>query len=171
MITDIRMPPDHHMAGIDAARQIRATTPAVGVVVLSQYADPAYAMELLRDGAVGVAYLLKDRIGDYEELVRAVREVVAGRSVLDPLVVEGLMARRARAAASPLTRLTARELDVLRAMAAGRSNAGIAQALMMSESAVEKHVNAIFTKLGLEPAPQLHRRVTAVVTFLHSQNV
>lgn len=168
VITDIRMPPDHHMAGIEAAHQIRATAPQVGVVVLSQYADPAYAMELLRDGARGVAYLLKDRIGDFEELVRALREVVAGRSVLDPLVVEGLVARRAKAAASPLARLTARELDVLRAMAEGRSNAGIAQALVLSESAVEKHVNAIFTKLALEPEPQLHRRVAAVVTFLRA---
>lgn len=168
VITDIRMPPDHHMAGIEAARQIRATAPQVGVVVLSQYADPAYAMELLRDGARGVAYLLKDRIGDFEELVRALREVVAGRSVLDPLVVEGLVARRAKAAASPLARLTARELDVLRAMAEGRSNAGIAEVLVLSESAVEKHVNAIFTKLALESEPQLHRRVAAVVTFLQA---
>lgn len=168
VVTDIRMPPDGHMAGIQAAHRIRATSPHVGVVVLSQYADPAYAMELLRDGAAGVAYLLKDRIGDFEELVRALREVVAGRSVLDPLVVEGLLARRAKTASSPLTRLTSRELEVLRAMAEGRTNAGIAQTLIMSESAVEKHVNSIFAKLGLAPEGQVHRRVSAVVTFLRA---
>jgi len=166
VIADIRMPPGHAMEGIDAAHTIRTSNPDIGVVIVSQHADPAYALELFRDGTAGLAYLLKDHVGDSEELVRALREVVAGRSVIDPLVVEGLVARRSRAKASPLTRLTPRETDVLRAMAQGRTNAGIAAALHLSESAVSKYVNAIFAKLGLNQETQLHRRVAAVLTFL-----
>lgn len=166
VVTDIRMPPEHRTEGIRAARLIRSRWPATGVVVLSQYADPAYALELLGDGTAGFAYLLKDRIADYEQLLHAMREVVAGRSVLDPEIVDGLVTRRARSSASPVSRLTGREREVLRAMAEGLSNPAIGERLYLSVSAVEKHVNAIFTKLGLAPEPQLHRRVVAVVTYL-----
>jgi DNA-binding NarL/FixJ family response regulator len=165
VITDIRMPPGHHMEGIEAARAIRADHPRIGVVVLSQHTDQSYAFELLRDGAAGLAYLLKDRLGDVEDLVHALREVSAGGSVIDPVVIDALVARRARTASSPLTALTARELDVLREMAQGRTNAGIEAALHLSASTVEKHVNAIFTKLQLTDAP-VHRRVAAVLAFL-----
>ena len=166
VITDIRMPPDHHMEGIEAAHRIRAEHPEVGVVVLSQHADEAYALELLRDGAERRAYLLKDRVGELEELLRALREVIEGRSVIDARVVEALVARRTRDVASPLAELTPRERDVLREMAEGRSNAGIAASLYLSESAIEKHARAIFDKLGLVAEPALHRRVAAVVTYL-----
>lgn len=165
-LTDIRMPPSHHMEGIEAARRIRREHPGVGVVVLSQHVDEAYAFELLKDGASGLAYLLKDRVGDLDELVRALRATIEGRSSIDPAVVEALVARRARAADSPVADLTPRELDVLREMAQGRSNAGIGDALSLSESAIEKHVAAIFGKLGLAAEPQVHRRVSAVVTYL-----
>jgi len=164
VITDIRMPPGHHMEGIEAARAIRADHPHIGVVVLSQHTDQSYAFELLRDGAAGLAYLLKDRLGDVEDLVHALREVSAGGSVIDPVVIDALVARRARTS-SPLTALTARELDVLREMAQGRTNAGIEEHLHLSSSTVEKHVNAIFTKLQLTDAP-VHRRVAAVLAFL-----
>jgi DNA-binding NarL/FixJ family response regulator len=164
VITDIRMPPGHHMEGIEAARRIRAEHPRTGVVVLSQHTDQSYAFELLRDGAAGLAYLLKDRLGDVEDLVHALREVGAGGSVIDPVVIDALVARRARTS-SPLTALTPRELDVLREMAQGRTNAGIEAHLHLSSSTVEKHVNAIFTKLQLTDAP-VHRRVAAVLAFL-----
>ncbi len=164
VITDIRMPPGHHMEGIEAARRIRAEHPRTGVVVLSQHTDQSYAFELLRDGAAGLAYLLKDRLGDVEDLVHALREVSAGGSVIDPVVIDALVARRARTS-SPLTALTARELDVLREMAQGRTNAGIEEHLHLSSSTVEKHVNAIFTKLQLTDAP-VQRRVAAVLAFL-----
>jgi DNA-binding NarL/FixJ family response regulator len=136
------------------------------VVVLSQHAQEAYAFELLKNGTGGLAYLLKDRVGDLEQLLRALREVCAGRSVIDPIVVEALVARRVRLADSPVARLTPRELDVLREMAQGKTNAAIAEALFLSESGVEKHVNAIFAKLGFSTEPQVHRRVAAVLTFL-----
>ena len=167
VITDIRMPPGHHMEGIEAARGIRADHPDIGVVVLSQHTDQSYAFELLRDGAAGLAYLLKDRLGDVEDLVHALREVSAGGSVIDPVVIDALVARRARTASSPLAALTPRELDVLREMAQGRTNAGIEAALHLSASTVEKHVNAIFTKLRL-PESGVHRRVAAVLAFLQS---
>jgi DNA-binding NarL/FixJ family response regulator len=164
VITDIRMPPGHHMEGIEAARRIRVEHPRTGVVVLSQHTDQSYAFELLRDGAAGLAYLLKDRLGDVEDLVHALREVSTGGSVIDPVVIDALVARRARTS-SPLATLTARELDVLREMAQGRTNAGIEEQLRLSSSTVEKHVNAIFTKLQLTDAP-VHRRVAAVLAFL-----
>ena len=167
VITDIRMPPGHHMEGIEAAHAIRAEHPGIGVVVLSQHTDQSYAFELLRDGATGLAYLLKDRLGDVEELLHALREVAAGGSVVDPMVIDALVAQRAKNARSPLSTLTARELDVLREMAQGRTNAGIEEALHLSTSTVEKHVNAIFTKLQLTDAP-VHRRVAAVLAFLRS---
>jgi DNA-binding NarL/FixJ family response regulator len=170
VITDIRMPPGHHMEGIEAAHAIRATYPSVGVVVLSQHADSIYAFELLKDGASGLAYLLKDRVGELDELLRALREVVLGRSVIDVQIVEGLVLRRARRAASSLEGLTPREREVLRAMASGRTNAGIAETLFLSESAVEKHVNGIFAKLGLSAEHQVHRRVAAVLAFLRADS-
>jgi DNA-binding NarL/FixJ family response regulator len=120
VLTDIRMPPGHHMEGIDAAHAIRAGHPAIGVAVLSQHTDESYALALFRDGTSGLAYLLKDRLGDLEELIRALRAVMAGGSVIDPQVVEALVARRSRTAQSPLGTLTPRELDVLRVMAQGR---------------------------------------------------
>jgi DNA-binding NarL/FixJ family response regulator len=140
------------------------------VVVLSQYADSIYAFELFRNGTAGLACLLKDRVGDREELVRAIREVVAGGSVIDPYVVERLLARRRIVAPSPLESLTPREREVLGLMAQGLANAGIASALGVSPSAVEKHVNAIFSKLMLDPQDSVtHRRVSAVLTFLRHQ--
>lgn len=166
VVTDIRMPPAHHMEGIHAAHAIRARWPKVGVVVLSQHADEAYAFELLKDGTAGLAYLLKDRVGDLDELLRALREVRSGRSVIDPQVVENLVARRARLIDSPVARLTPRELEVLREMAQGKTNTAVASTLSLSESAIEKHVNAIFSKLGLAEEPHVNRRVTAVLTYL-----
>jgi DNA-binding NarL/FixJ family response regulator len=170
VLSDIRMPPGHQMEGIDAAHEIRREHPQVGVVILSQHADEAYAFALLRDGAEGLAYLLKDRIGDLDELLRAIREVVAGRSVVDARVIASLVSRRTRLAESPVAGLTPRELDVLREMAQGKSNAGIGDALFLSGSAIEKHVNSIFAKLGLTAEPQIHRRVAAVVTFLRDDD-
>ena len=169
-LTDIRMPPGHHMEGIDAAHAIRATHPAVGVVVLSQHTDETYELALFRDGTAGLAYLLKDRLGDLDDLLRALCEVLAGGSVIDPLVVDSLVSRRSRSASSPLASLTPRELDVLRVMAQGHTNAGIEQRLHLSASTVEKHVNAIFTKLALADAP-VHRRVAAVLAYLKSAPV
>lgn len=168
VLTDIRMPPGNRMEGIEAAHRIRAEHPGTGVVVLSQHADETYAFELLRDGAEGRAYLLKERVGDLDQLLHALRETVAGRSAVDPLVVEALVARRSRLQGSGLDELTPRELDVLRAMAEGRSNAGIAEQLVLSESAVEKHITSIFGKLGLGSETHVHRRVSAVLAFLRN---
>jgi DNA-binding NarL/FixJ family response regulator len=165
-ITDIRMPPGHSFEGVEAAHQIRTDHPAVGVVVLSQHADPEYAAELFKHGAGGLAYLLKDRLGEVDELVRALRAVVAGGSVIDPAVVEALLRHRARDESSPLAELAPRELEVLREMAQGKANKGIAAALTLSESSVEKYAHSIFTKLDLAQESQLHRRVLAVLTFL-----
>jgi DNA-binding NarL/FixJ family response regulator len=165
VLTDIRMPPSHHMEGIEAARAIRSEYPAIGVVVLSQHTDESYARALFNDGSSGLGYLLKDRVGDLEDLVHALNEVASGGSVIDPLIIDTLVARQQTRASSPLSSLTSRELDVLREMAQGKTNAGIEQALFLSESTVEKHVNAIFTKLGISAAP-VHRRVVAVLAFL-----
>jgi DNA-binding NarL/FixJ family response regulator len=174
VLTDIRMPEPGSvggMQGIEAAHAIRAAHPDVGVVVLSQYADDAYAEELLGRGTAGLAYLLKDRIGDVQRLLEALHTVVAGGSVIDPLVVEAILTRRARSARSPLAALTAREVDVLREMAQGRGNAGIAAQLHLAESSVEKHVNAIFSKLGLSAEQSIHRRVTAVLALLREEGL
>jgi len=168
VLTDIRMPPGHQMEGIEAAHAIRRDHPRVGVVVLSHHAAPAYAMELFREGTAGLAYLLKERIGDVEEVVRALRETAEGGSVIDPRIVEALIVRRSRGEGSRLGELSARELEVLREMARGKTNAAIAQALVLSVSAVEKHVGAIFDKLGLTEEPALHRRVAAVLAYLRS---
>ena len=167
VLTDIRMPPGHHMEGIEAARAIRTEHPKIGVVVLSQHTDESYARALFNDGSAGLAYLLKDRVGDLEDLVRALNEVAAGGSVIDPVIIDTLVARQQTRVSSPLATLTPRELDVLREMAQGKTNAGIEQALFLSASTVEKHVNAIFTKLGISAAP-VHRRVVAVLAFLEN---
>ncbi|WP_345562983.1 response regulator transcription factor [Nonomuraea rosea] len=167
VVTDIRMPGGEWrqgFEGIDAAHRIRSEHPAVGVVVLSQFSDALFAFELFKHGTEGYAYLLKDRVGDLDELLGAIRAVVAGGSVIDPKVVEGLLARRD--VRGQHEALTARERDVLREMAHGRSNAGIARALHLSISSVEKNVNAIFTKLGLENSGDVHRRVAAVLAYL-----
>jgi DNA-binding NarL/FixJ family response regulator len=166
VLTDIRMPPTNTTEGIDAARRIRAEHPATGVVVLSQFAEEDYAYELLKDGAEGLGYLLKERVADVEEIVRALHDVAAGGSVLDPKVVEGLVSRRDREAASPLGQLTQREREVLSLMAEGKNNAGIAASLFLTERAIEKHINSLFHKLGLSEEPDVHRRVMAVLAFL-----
>src|SRR5207244_11218465 len=157
---------DLRTEGIEAAHAIRASHPQVGVVVLSRHADEAYAFQLFRHGTAGLAYLLKERVGDLEELLRALKEVVAGRSVIDSQIVELLVAHRARVADSPVGRLSPRELEVLREMAQGKTNGAIGAALVLSESAVEKHVNAIFSKLGVSEEPNMHLRVSAVLTCL-----
>jgi DNA-binding NarL/FixJ family response regulator len=136
------------------------------VVVLSQYAEEDYAYELLKDGAEGLGYLLKERVADVDEIVRALHDVAAGGSVLDPKVVEGLVSRREREAQSPLAHLTEREREVLSLMAEGKNNAAIAKSLYLSERAIEKHINSLFHKLGLSEEPDVHRRVMAVLTFL-----
>jgi DNA-binding NarL/FixJ family response regulator len=166
VLTDIRMPPTKTTEGIDAARRIRADHPDTGVVVLSQFAEDEYAYELLKDGAEGLGYLLKERVAEIEEIVRALRDVAAGGSVLDPKVVEGLVARREREARSPLAHLTEREREVLSLMAEGKNNAAVAGSLFLTERAVEKHINSLFHKLGLSEEPNVHRRVMAVLTFL-----
>jgi DNA-binding NarL/FixJ family response regulator len=165
VLTDIRMPPTWTVEGIEAARRIRRENPRVGVVVLSQYAEDAYAVDLLKEGAGGLGYLLKERVSQVEQLVAALRTVAAGDSVIDTKVVEALVARRPTDS-GPLAELAPRELDVLREMATGKSNQGIAQTLFLSERAVEKNINAVFTKLALGHEPDINRRVRAVLTFL-----
>src|SRR5215207_9998798 len=163
-IVDIRMPPTQTDEGLRAAQQIRENHPDVGVLVLSQYVEPAYAMELLAESAEGVGYLLKDRVADVGEFVAAVRRVAEGGSALDPTIVSQLVGRRRRD--GPLDELTAREREVLGLMAEGRSNQGIAERLVVTERAVEKHVTSIFSKLRLPPASADHRRVLAVLAYL-----
>ena len=165
-VVDIRMPPTHTDEGLRAAKQIRERFPQVGVLVLSQYAEPDYALELLAESSEGVGYLLKDRVADVEEFTSAVRRVGQGGSALDPAVISQLVGRRRRD--DPLAELTPRERDVLELMAEGRSNTGIAERLVVTERAVEKHVTSIFQKLGLPPAGEDHRRVLAVLTYLRS---
>jgi DNA-binding NarL/FixJ family response regulator len=166
VIVDIRMPPTHTDEGLRAAQEVREQHPDVGVLVLSQYVEPAYAMELLADSAEGVGYLLKDRISDVGEFAAAVRRVGEGGSALDPAIVSQLVGRRRRD--DPVDTLTAREREVLELMAEGRSNQGIAERLVVTERAVEKHVTSIFGKLKLPPAAEDHRRVLAVLAFLRS---
>lgn len=170
VMTDIRMPPGHGTEGIEAAHAIRRRHPEIGIVVLSQHADEGYVIELLRDGTDGYGYLLKERVGDRSELLRALRETARGGSVIDPTLIAALVGRRRGEARSPLADLTPRELDVLRLMAEGRTNAAIAHELSLSESSIEKHITVIFSKLALEEEPQLHRRVAAVVTFLRERH-
>jgi DNA-binding NarL/FixJ family response regulator len=158
VLTDIRMPPSNTTEGIDAARRIRADHPDIGIVVLSQFAEEAYAYELLKDGAAGLGYLLKERVANLEELVRAINEVAKGGSVLDPKVVEALVSAKDRMAHSPLAQLTDREREVLENMAQGKNNASIAKSLFLTERAVEKHINSLFHKLGLSEETDVHRR-------------
>jgi DNA-binding NarL/FixJ family response regulator len=165
VVTDIRMPPSGTDEGIQAAAQLRTDHPSVGVVVLSQYADPAYALALLADGSEGRAYLLKERVSEVDELLAAVREVAEGGSVIDPKVVESLVASKS-GPRSELDRLTPRETEVLGEMAQGKSNAAIAATLVLSERAVEKHTNSIFSKLGLSEERDVNRRVKAVLLYL-----
>ena len=165
-IVDIRMPPTHTDEGLRAAQEIRETYPDVGVLVLSQYVEATYAMELLAESAEGVGYLLKDRVSDVGEFAAAVRRVGEGGSALDPAIVSQLVGRRRRD--DPIDSLTPREREVLEHMAQGRSNQGIAEALVVTERAVEKHVTSIFGKLRLPRAHEDHRRVLAVLTFLRS---
>jgi DNA-binding NarL/FixJ family response regulator len=166
VLTDIRMPPTFTTEGIDAAKKIRAEFPATGVVVLSQYVEEDYAFELLSDGVEGLGYLLKERVSQVDDLVRALESVARGGSALDPRVVEALLARKSSQASSPLLGLTDRELEVLQELATGRSNAAIAKSLFMSERAVEKHISSVFQKLGLVHEGDMNRRVMAVLAFL-----
>ncbi|MFN8122279.1 MAG: response regulator transcription factor [Thermoleophilia bacterium] len=165
-LVDIRMPPTHTDEGLRAAREIRERHPGCGVVVLSQYLEEAYAVELLGDDASGLGYLLEDRVTDLAGLVDALRRVADGGSALDPEVVSHMMGRRRRD--DPLEHLTPKERQVLQLMAEGRSNRGIAEHLVVTERAVEKHVTAIFGKLGLPATAEAHRRVLAVLAFLRA---
>jgi DNA-binding NarL/FixJ family response regulator len=174
VVTDIRMPPNGSDEGIQAAAWAREHHPGTGVVVLSQYAAPAYAMALLEHGSAGRAYLLKERVGSVDDLARAIRTVAKGGSVIDPMVVDELVrsgSRDNRAAVSSLSQLTARELAILAEMAQGKSNSAIAAALFVTERAVEKHTNSIFAKLGLAEEREVNRRVKAVLLYLSEQRV
>lgn len=166
VVTDVRMPPTSTDEGIQAATRIRASHPSIGVVVLSQYAEPGYASALLAGGSAGRAYLLKERVSEPGQLAEAIRVVARGGSVIDPVVVDLLVASSARRAASPLASLTRRELEVLDQVAQGKSNAAVADSLFLTERAVEKHINALFAKLGLAATPDINRRVTAVLLRL-----
>ena len=166
VVTDIRMPPTGVDEGIRAAEQLRTTHPGIGVVVLSQYSHPGYALTLLESGSEGRAYLLKERVDDLEQLVGAIRTVAAGGSVIDPKVVESLVAERGRKEESPLHELTPREHDVLREMAEGNNNAAIAASLFLTERSVEKVIHSIFLKLGLGYEQSVHKRVKAVILYL-----
>jgi DNA-binding NarL/FixJ family response regulator len=166
VVTDIRMPPGNADEGIQAANRLRETHPDVGVVVLSQYATPSFALALLEGGSAGRSYLLKERLQDVEELVSAIRTVAEGGSVIDPKVVEALVAENARAEGSRLDQLTPRERDVLREMAAGKSNAAIGESLFLAERSVESVIHSIFLKLGLSWETSVHKRVKAVILYL-----
>ena len=166
VITDIRMPPGDTDEGIQAAGRLRETHPEVGVVVLSQYANPTYALALLEGGSARRAYLLKERVKDVEQLAGAIRTVAEGGSVIDPKVVEALVAQNGRGEESPLEQLTPRERDVLREMASGKNNAAIAGTLFLTERSVEKVIHSIFLKLGLTWEPSVHKRVKAVILYL-----
>jgi DNA-binding NarL/FixJ family response regulator len=166
VVTDIRMPPGGTDEGIQAATRLRETNPEVGVVVLSQYASPSYVLALLAAGSEGRAYLLKERVNDLEQLVAAIRAVAEGGSVMDPKVVDALVAENARGEDSPLSQLTPRERDVLREMAEGKNNAAIADALFLTERSVEKVIHSIFLKLGLRWETAVHKRVKAVILYL-----
>jgi DNA-binding NarL/FixJ family response regulator len=166
VLTDIRMPPTDTDEGIRAAGELRERAPRTGVVVLSQHDEAEYALALLDKGSERRAYLLKERVSDPAQLIDAIKEVARGGSVIDPKVVESLVTARRRSASSPLTALTPRESEVLGEMAQGRTNAAIAASLVLTERAVEKHINSIFSKLGLSGEKDVHRRVKAVLLFL-----
>jgi DNA-binding NarL/FixJ family response regulator len=170
VLTDIRMPPGGVDEGIQAAERLRTTHPEIGVLVLSQYGEPGYAVALLEGGTSRRGYLLKERVDDLGQLVGAIRTVAGGGSMIDPKVVEGLVAEKARAEESPLSQLTPRELDVLREMAEGKNNAAIAASLFLTERSVEKVIHSIFQKLGLSWEPSIHKRVKAVILYLAESN-
>jgi DNA-binding NarL/FixJ family response regulator len=163
-VVDVQMPPEHSDDGLRAAVELRRRRPETGVLVLSQYYEASYALDLIGDRAEGAGYLLKERVGDVEAFVDAVSRVASGGSALDPEIVARMLGRRP--SHSPVAALSARERDVLAAMAEGQSNQGIAESLFVTKAAVEKHVTAIFHKLGLSPTPTEHRRVLAVLTYL-----
>jgi DNA-binding NarL/FixJ family response regulator len=171
VLTDIRMPPTHTDEGIRLASELREHHPHIGVVILSQFSDPTYALALLDHGSDGRAYLLKERVHNRAELMAAIRAVVAGDSLIDPKVVEALVAARSRAEHSPLNELTARELEVLAEIAQGKSNTAIADSLFLTKRAVEKHINAIFWKLGLADVADVSKRVKAALMFLAEEPV
>jgi DNA-binding NarL/FixJ family response regulator len=174
VLTDIRMPPTNTNEGIRLAAQLRREHPDIGVVVLSQYADPGYVLQLLESGSEGRAYLLKERVHERHQLVAAIEAVANGESVIDSKIVEVLVAARARGERSPLAELTPRELEVLAAIAEGKSNSAISETLVLTKRAVEKHINAIFLKLNLshsESAEDLNPRVKAALVFLAQSDV
>ena len=166
VVTDVRMPPSFTDEGIQMAVELRESHPEVGVVVLSQYAEPAYASSLLAGGSAGRAYLLKERVSEPNQLADSIRTVAQGGSAIDPSVVDLLVSASARGPASPLAALTPRELEVLDQVAQGKSNAAVAAGLFLTERAVEKHINTLFAKLGLGVAPDVNRRVAAVLMLL-----
>lgn len=168
VLTDIRMPPTLRDEGIRVAETLRSTHPSIGVVILSQFADPDYVLALLEDGSAGRAYLLKERVSEPAELISAIEAVVDGGSVIDPKVVEVLVRARSMGASSPLAALTPREREVLAELAEGKSNAAIAQSLVLTKRAVEKHINSIFLKLELASPEDISRRVKAALLFLAS---
>jgi len=168
MITDVQMPPDRDDDGLRAAMELRRREPGIGVLILSQFCEPAYVMQLVGERPEGIGYLLKERVGDVASFVDAVTRVAAGGSALDPEVVARMLGRRTQG--DPLRQLTSRELATLAAMAEGKSNLGIAQALLLSQASVEKHVTAIFRKLRIAPADTEHRRVRAVLTYLRADD-
>ena len=166
VLTDIRMPPTNTDEGISLAAELRSSHPEIGVVILSQFSDPTYALALLEQGSDRRAYLLKERVHNRAELMSAIRAVAEGGSMIDPKVVEALVVARSRAERSPLNDLTARELEVLAEIAQGKSNTAIAESLFLTKRAVEKHINAIFWKLGLADAADVSKRVQAALMFL-----
>jgi DNA-binding NarL/FixJ family response regulator len=169
VLTDIRMPPTGTDEGVQASTALRTAHPEIAVLVLSQFSDPAYALALFEAGSQGRGYLLKERVAEGDQLADAIRTVADGGSVVDPKVVEALVAARSARRESPLDRLTPREREVLAEIAQGKNNAGIADALVLSERAVEKHINSLFSKLGLSEEPNVHRRVKAVLLYLGEQ--
>jgi len=170
VLTDIRMPPTNSDEGIEVAARLRESNPRTGVVVLSQFSEATYALRLFDQGASGRAYLLKERVSDLDQLVNALREVARGGSVIDPKVVEALIAARSQKKNSALESLTPRERDVMAAVAQGKNNAAIAAALFLTERGVEKHINAIFSKLGLSEEKDVHRRVRAALIYLAEES-
>jgi len=166
VLTDIRMPPTGTDEGLQAAERMRVAHPEGGVVLLSQYVDPQYALAFLANGSKGRGYLLKERVSDVDQLLAAIREVARGGSYIDSKVIDALVHARSRSAASPLRQLTPRELEILGEMAQGKNNQAIATTLVLSDRAVEKHISSIFSKLGVSEEPDIHRRVKAVLLFL-----
>jgi DNA-binding NarL/FixJ family response regulator len=166
VMTDIRMPPTGTDEGLQVAEKLRQSHPSTGVVVLSQYVESEYALALLENGASGRAYLLKERVSDVQQLLDAIKEVASGGSMIDPKVIEALVAARTAAHDTPLASLTPREKEVLEQLAQGKNNAAIAGALFLTERAVEKHINSIFSKLQLSEEKEIHRRVKAALLYL-----